>query len=82
MYYQGPRNGVNPFFSEVTVRNLNNYIYLIGTESRLMTADGKLFYIKAGGTINGEKEFKIGKGVTPIITSKILSELKQISEFR
>jgi hypothetical protein len=82
VFYQGPKNGVNPFFSEVTVRNLNEYIYLIASESKLMTTEGKLFYIKAGGTINGEKEFKIAKGVTPIITSKFLNELKQVSEFR
>lgn len=82
VFYKGPANGINPFFSEVTVRNLNEYIYLTGTESKLMTVDGKLFYIRAGGAISGEKEFKIEKGSTPIITSKFLKELKPISEFR
>jgi hypothetical protein len=82
VFYQGPKNGVNPFFFEVTIRNLNDYIYLIASESKLMTLDGKLFFIKAGGTVSGEKEFKIAKGVTPIVTSKFLNELKQISEFR
>ncbi len=82
LFYQGPKNGVNPFFSEVNIRNGNDYLYLSATESRLMTSEGKLFYIKAGGTVNGEKEFKVGKGVTPIITSKFFSDLKPISEFR
>lgn len=82
LFYQGPKNGVNPFFSEVTVRTLNDYIYLTATPSKLMTTDGKLYYIKAGGTVNGETEFKIGKGITPVITSKLVTELKQISDFR
>lgn len=81
-FYQGPKNGVNPFFGEVTVRNASAMIYLTGTESKLSTVDGKLLYLKSLGTISFEKEFKIDKGQKPVITAKLFSNLNNISELR
>lgn len=82
VFYNGPKNGVNPFFAEVTVRNIDQNVYLTATESKLMTSEGRLYYLRASGSVSGEKEFKIGKGITPVITSKFFNDLKQISEFR
>lgn len=81
-FYQGPKNGVNPFLATVTIRNINTDIYLIANESKLLTADGKLYYIKPSGSISTEKEFKIDKGVKPVVTAKFWSDLKPITDFR
>lgn len=81
-FYQGPKNGVNPFFATITIRNADKEVYLIATESKLFTTEGKLFYIKPNGTVSEEREFKIDKGTAPIITAKFVSEMKSISDFR
>lgn len=81
-FYQGPKNGVNPFFGEVTVRNANAMIYLTGTESKLSTVDGKLLYLKSLSTMSFEKEFKIDKEQKPIITAKFFGDLDNVSELR
>ncbi|RZL46599.1 MAG: hypothetical protein EOP00_14525 [Pedobacter sp.] len=81
-FYQGPKNGVNPFCATVTIRNNNTEVHLIGNESRLLTADGKLYYIKTSGSITAEKEFKIDKGVKTVVTAKFWDEVKPITDFR
>lgn len=81
-FYQGPKNGINPFCATITIRNINTEVHLIGNESRLFTAEGKLYFIKSMGSISAEKEFKIDKGVKPVVTSKFWSEIKPISDFR
>ena len=81
-FYQAPKNGVNPFFGEIIVRNANAMVYLTGTESKLSTADGKLHYLKSLGTMTFEKEFKIDKAQKPIITAKLFHDLSNISDLR
>lgn len=82
IFYEASNNKVNPFFSTVTIRNSDDYIYLIGTESKLYTSNKVLFYIKKGGSVTAEKEFKIAKGLTPILTNEFLMPLKTISDIR
>lgn len=82
VFYEASNNKVNPFFSTVTVRNNDDYIYLIGTESKLYTNNKILFYIKKGSSVTAEKEFKIAKGLTPILTNEFLTPLKTISDIR
>jgi len=81
-FYQGPKNGVNRFCLTVSIRNANADVNVIANESRLFTTDGKLYFIKSMGSILTEKEFKLDKGLTPIVTAKFWGEVKGISDFR
>lgn len=82
IFYEAAGNKVNPFFATVTVRNSDDYIYLTGLESKLYTSNKILFYLKKGGSITAEKEVKIAKGVTPILTNEFVTPLKIISDIR
>ncbi|QNK64257.1 hypothetical protein H7F33_07170 [Pedobacter sp. PAMC26386] len=82
LFYEASSNKVNPFFASATVRNGDTDIYITGLESKLYTANKALFYIKKGGSVSSDKEFKIAKGTLPVITSEFLTPLKNISEIR
>ncbi|RYF26772.1 MAG: hypothetical protein EOO42_00515 [Flavobacteriales bacterium] len=81
-FYQAPKGGVNHFFVTVTIRNVNKEVSLTGNESRLLTSDGKLYYLKPFGSVSVEKKFKIDKGIKPVLTPKFLHELTSIAEIR
>nr|WP_199156363.1 hypothetical protein [Pedobacter sp. ASV2] len=82
VYYLAPANKVNPFFSSLTVRNGNETLYFIGTESRLVTGNRVLFYLKKGGSYTLDKEIKVQKGVVPVLTNEFVSDLKPITDYR
>lgn len=81
IFYQGPKNGVNPFFCEVTVRKIDSYLYMTAPESKLLTVGGKLHFMKPNDVITTEKEFKVNTNEKPIITAKFVSPLRSISDF-
>lgn len=82
VYYEGPTNKVNPFFCTLTIRNTKDNIYLTGSESRLMSVNKPLFYIKRGSYVSADKEVKVDKGSSPVLTADFLSELKDIVQYR
>jgi hypothetical protein len=82
LFYQVPPTHPNPFFAVITVRSIDRYLYITGTESKLSGKDGKLYYIKKGGFISQEKEFKFAAGSTPIITSEFNGNFREITDFR
>ncbi len=76
----------NKLFSQTSVRNstgiFGDNINLTGQETKLITNDNKLLYsISKGNFITAEKEFKVKKGVKPIITNTFLLSLKSIDNF-
>ena len=81
IFYQGPKNGENPFFCEVTVRKIDSFVYMAAPESKLLTAEGKLHYMKSNDVITAEKEFKVASNEKPIITAKFFGALRPISSF-
>jgi len=73
-------------FSQIAVRNgtgfFGDYQTLVGTETNLITNDNFiLFTIPKGKFVTGEKEFKVKKGVKPIITNTFLMPFKKLDLF-
>ena len=76
----------NRKFAQSSVRNstslFGDNINLGGEQTKLITNDNKiLFSIPKGNFITAEKEFKVKKGVKPIITNTFLLPLKSIDNF-
>ncbi|PRY48049.1 hypothetical protein B0I27_11737 [Arcticibacter pallidicorallinus] len=81
MFYQGPKNGVNPFLCEITIRKIDTYVYMTAPQSKLATLEGKLHYLRANDVLTAEKEFKVASNEKPIITAKLFGPLRPISDF-
>lgn len=76
----------NKLFAQSTVRNstglFGDNINLAGQETKLTTNDNKVLYaISKGSFVTSEKEFKVKKGVNPIITNTFLMPIKSIDNF-
>jgi len=76
----------NKLFAQSSVRNstglFGDNINLTGHETKLFTNDNKILYtIPKGEFITSEKEFKVKKGVKPILTNTFLMSLKSIDNF-
>ncbi len=76
----------NRLFAQSSVRNslslFGDNINLTGNETKLITNDNKILYsISKGNFITNEKEFKVKKGVKPILTNTFLLPLKSIDNF-
>ena len=76
----------NKLFAQSSVRNstslFGDNINLSGQETKFITNDNKiLYFISKGNFITAEKEFKVKKGVKPILTNTFLLPLKSIDNF-